>query len=68
MGVEPKVVTEFSEDLVFKKPKLMGKFGSSSLEWGENLTYKPNFSKRGTVYDNRTIFLVSLFSFWFEDC
>lgn len=48
-AAEPKVVTEMSEDLMFKKPKLKGKFGVSSIGIGNSQSYKPNFSKRGST-------------------
>ncbi|KAL2929402.1 MRN complex-interacting protein [Bienertia sinuspersici] len=46
MAAEVKVVTEFPEDFVLKKPRLKGNFGSSSLDSSMNQSYKPNFSKR----------------------
>ncbi|XP_021737559.1 MRN complex-interacting protein-like [Chenopodium quinoa] len=47
MATEAIVVTEFSEDLMFKKPKLKGKFGSNtSIGLNKNQSLKPNFTKR----------------------
>ncbi|XP_057532026.1 uncharacterized protein LOC130810095 isoform X2 [Amaranthus tricolor] len=44
---EPRVVTELPEDLMFKKPKLKGKFGGGSFGIDKNHCYKPIVSKRG---------------------
>ncbi|KAL9228056.1 hypothetical protein vseg_003674 [Gypsophila vaccaria] len=45
-----KVVTEFPQELMFKKPKLNGNF-SSSLKEGKNRTYEPHVHKKSVTKD-----------------